>query len=52
MKTSDTNKEEESDKIHGDKLEQPSKKPEVNVPPHSNPQTDGGDKVHGEKLEL
>lgn len=54
--------EEESDKIHGDKLEHLSEqKPtspsphsaldQLEIPAHENPRTDGGTKLHGDKLD-
>lgn len=55
------NKEQESTKVHGDKLEHTegtgSAKPQrsaldqLEIPPHEAPQTDGGTKVHGDKLD-
>ena len=54
-------KEQESTKIHGDKLEhtesagsatpQRSALDQLEIPPHEAPQTDGGTKVHGDKLD-
>lgn len=56
--------EEESDKIHGDKLErtaeenanrttppQPSAIDQLEIPSHEAPRPDGGTKVHGDKLD-
>ena len=53
--------EEESSKIHGDKLEhtegdgkvQPPRSAldQLEIPPHETAQTDGGTKVHGDKLD-
>ena len=55
--------EQESTKIHGDKLEhaveeqQSPKTPnrsaldQLEIPPHEAPQTDGGTKIHGDKLD-
>jgi hypothetical protein len=58
------NTEEESNKIHGDKLEhtegesaniatppRPSALDQLEIPPHEAPRTDGGTKVHGDKLD-
>ena len=54
-------KEDESTKIHGDKLEHSqgdakahpprSAIEQLEIPPHEAPQTDGGAKVHGDKLD-
>lgn len=55
--------EQESTKIHGDKLERttdeaPKTKTthqnaldQLEIPPHEAPQSDGGTKVHGDKLD-
>lgn len=62
MKPAD--REDESAKVHGDKLEHPSKDDAnkassshsdaidlLEIPPPEAPQTDGGTKIHGDKLD-
>jgi len=54
--------DKESDKIHGDKLDSPAQRDQhattpknpadlLEIPPHEQPQNDGGTKIHGDKLE-
>lgn len=54
--------EQDSSKIHGDKLDPtaekvdianipPSALDQLEIPPHEAPQTDGGTKIHGDKLD-
>ncbi len=55
--------DKESTKLHGDKLETPAQQNQgaanstknaadlLEIPPHDQPQTDGGTKIHGDKLE-